>query len=323
MDKSLIENQTGAKAPGPARAYLLLALAALFWAGNVVLGRAVRNTISPAALVFWRWLIALLVLLPLTGAEVWRQRQRLRDQWKSLSLLGFLGCFLYQAMAYEGLRATSALNALLIVACLPLLTAVLNWLAFREPISARLGAGIALSLAGVLAVFCHGDWRVLRELRFNFGDLITLAATGVWAVYSMLLERYRPPGWSPAGLVTVTALGGMVFATPFFLWRTALGERMACVLPNVLAVVYIGVFASVLAYLFWNEGIAASDATVAGLFVNLTPVFGAVLAVVFLGETFASYHLLATLLVCAGIVLGRTHRKSPTPGLGPDPVGDL
>ena len=310
-EQTTIDRRTDAPKPGPGRAYLLLSLAALFWSGNVVLGRAVRNTIPPASLVFWRWLIALLILLPRTGPELWRQRRQLRDQWQSIGLLGFLGFFLYQAMAYQGLRATTALNALLIVACLPLLSALINWFAFREPISMRLGAGIAFSLAGVLAVFCRGDLRVLWDLHFNSGDLITLAATVVWAVYSMLLERRRPQGWSPLGLVTVTALGGMTFAAPFFLWRTALGERVAFALPNLLALVYIGVFASVLAYLFWNEGIAASNATVAGLFMNLMPIFGAGLAVAFLGETFAPYHLVAAVLVCAGIVLGRKPHRSP------------
>jgi drug/metabolite transporter (DMT)-like permease len=289
---------------GHARTYVLLTLAQLFWAGNVVLGRGVRGSLSPAALIFWRWIIALAILLPFAGRELWQQRRLLQARWKMLGLMGFLGVFLYQAMAYQALTMSPALNILLISASTPLMIVLINWIAHRQAISPRLGAGILLSLVGVLAVVCRGDPRVLFNLHGSSGDLLMLAAIFVWAVYSILMQRCRPKELSPTGLVTIVALAGFVFAIPFYFWRVAQGEPVAFTVPSVMALIYIGIFASVLAYGFWNEGIAAGGANVAGLFVNLMPIFGAALAVFFLGETFAVYHVTGAVLVFGGILLG-------------------
>ena len=288
--------------------YLYLTLAPLFWSGNVILGRALRGAISPTALTFWRWVIALALLLPVAGAELWRKRAVVRSRWKILAVLGFLGFFLYQALSYAALTATTALNVLLISSATPLVVALVGWVVFREQVSPRLAAGILLSLLGVLAVVTRGDPRSLASLGLNAGDLLMLGATVVWALYSVLLRR-RPPELRPVGLLAVTALAGMVFTTPVFLWRTVAGETVAPVLPNVLGLAYIGLFASVFAYLFWNQGVAAVGAGRAGLFINLMPVFGAVLAVVFLRESLAPYHLVGALLVLAGILLGSVRRR--------------
>jgi len=283
-----------------------LTLAPLFWAGNVVLARAVRGDISPAALIFWRWSIALAILLPLAGRELWQQRQVLRTQWKILGLLGFLGTFLYQALSYQALTATTALNALLITATSPLMTALLHWIVYRETISRRLAVAITLSLLGVLIVISRGDPQVVLNLRLNPGDLLMLAATIVWAGYSIALQRFRPQEVSSTGLVSVLGVVGLVFVTPVFLWQTAAGVRVALVLPNILTLLYMGVFASVLGYLCWNEGVRRGGANIAGLFYNLLPVFGTGLAIAFLGEVFTLYHGVGAALVFGGIALG-TH----------------
>lgn len=303
---------------GHARTYLLLTVAQLFWAGNVVLGRGVRGSLSPAALTFWRWVIALAILLPITGGELWRQRELLKSRWKMLALFGFLGAFLYQAMAYQALRMSEALNVLLISATTPLIIVLLNWLFHRETISRRLGAGIALSVLGALTVVCRGDVREFANLHAAGGDLLMLAAVVVWASYSILVQRCRPKELSPLALVTSIALSGMLFSTPLYLWQMTQGDRMAFSLPNILALVYIGVCASVLAYTCWNEGIAAGGVALAGLFSNLIPIFGAVMAVAFLGERFAMYHVAGSVLVFGGILMGINLRglreaKQPTP----------
>lgn len=283
--------------------YVFLTLAPLFWSGNVVLARALRGAVSPTSINFWRWVVALAILLPLQVRELWRLREVIRTRWKILLLLGFLGFFLYQALSYQALAETTALNALLISATAPLVVALLGWIAFGERISPRLGAAILVSLSGVLVVITRADLSALAGLRVGRGDLLMLAATVVWALYSILLRR-RPAELSPLGLVTVTALAGMLFTAPAYAWRTAAGDGMVLTLPTALALGYIGVFASVLAYLFWNQGVAAVGASRAGLSMNLMPVFGAVLAVAFLGESFALHHAIGAPLVLAGVLLG-------------------
>jgi drug/metabolite transporter (DMT)-like permease len=296
--------------------HVFLALAPLFWAGNVVLGRALRGSVSPAAITFWRWIIALSLLLPLEGRNLWRARGVLRARWKIILVLGFLGFFLYQALSYQALAETTALNALLISAASPLVVALLGWMVFGERISARLGAGILVSLAGVLVVVTRADPASVEGLRAGRGDLLMLAAVVVWALYSVLLRR-RPAELSPLGLVTATALAGMLFSAPVFAWQAATGAGATVSPGTVLALGYIGVFASVLAYVFWNQGVEAIGAARAGLSMNLMPVFGAVLSVVFLGESFAIHHAIGAPLVLAGVLLGssgltrRAGRRAP------------
>lgn len=200
-------------------------------------------------------LLAPAPLLPIAGGELWRQRGLTKSRWKTIATLGFLSFFLYQALFYAALTATTALNVLLISASTPPAVALLGWAAFREPVSLRLGAGIALSLLGVLVVITRGDPRALTGLAFNAGD------------------------------------------------------RTVFDLPNILGVAYIGIFAFVLAYLFCNQGVATVGAGRAGLFMNLMPVFGAVLAVTFLGESFALYHLAGAVLVLGGIAPGSFRRR--------------
>ncbi|MCB0147186.1 MAG: DMT family transporter, partial [Caldilineaceae bacterium] len=138
--------------------YLLLTLAPLFWSGNIVVSRALRADISPVALTFWRWVVALAILLPVTWPELRRSWPVIRRRWKILVLLGLLGVFLYQMLAYQALALTTALNVLLISATAPLFIALVGWLGFGERITLRLALAIALSLLGVGVVITRGDW---------------------------------------------------------------------------------------------------------------------------------------------------------------------
>ncbi len=287
--------------------YLLLTLAPIFWSGNVVISRAVHASITPVPLTFWRWTVALCILLPLSGRELWRQRAVLRTHWRILLVLGFLGITLYQLLAYQAIALTTALNVLLITATSPLFMALVGWIGFREAITGRVAAGIALSIVGVIVVITDGDWVALRELRFNLGDLIMVGAVLVWATYSNLLKA-RPRELSQAGLLTATALAGMTCTLPIFLWSTASGTRVALTWTNLLAILYIGIFASVVAYAAWNQGVSLVGATRAGLFINLMPIFGGVLAILFLGERPESAYWLGASLVFAGIFVGTLRR---------------
>ncbi|MBW7885756.1 MAG: DMT family transporter [Caldilineaceae bacterium] len=282
--------------------YLLLLLPPLFWSGNVVIGRAVRGTIAPVPLTFWRWVVAAAILLPIAANELFRQRNVVRQHWPFLLLLGFLGVFLYQILSYQALTATTALNALLITATAPLSIALVGWLFFREGITYSLAAGIACSLFGVVIVVTQGNVQSLAALQINEGDLLMLSAVLVWAFYSNLLKR-RPRDLSQLGLLATTIVTGMVFAAPAFLWDTLQGDRVMWTPAVLLAILYIGLFASVLAYVCWNHGVVQLGANRAGLFINLMPIFGTLLAVLFLGEQPQFYHGVGAALVFGGIVL--------------------
>ena len=218
-------------------------------------------------------------------------------------MLGLLGVFLYQMLAYQALALTTALNVLLISATVPLFIALVGWLGFGERITLRLALAIALSLLGMGVVVTRGDWTVLRQLRLNPGDLFMLAAVLVWAAYSNLLKR-RPRELSQFGLLATTAAAGIAFTGPVYLWQQGNGTSVVWSPTTLVAVLYIGVFASVLAYAAWNQGVSLVGANQAGLFINLMPLFGGVLAMLFLGERPDAAYLVGALLVFVALALG-------------------
>jgi drug/metabolite transporter (DMT)-like permease len=297
---------------------LLLTGAVLFWAGNFIVGRALRGDIPPVSLNFWRWTTALLILLPLSIAQLRRHRALLLQQWKLILVLGATGVAAFHTSVYLALTTTPAVNALMFLSIAPMVIALVSWLAFRDTITSRQALGIFISLVGALVVIARGDLSVLLALRFNPGDLWMLAAVPLWAVYSVLLKR-RPAELPQLTLLTATVIAGVGLLLPLYLWQLWQlwhGETMVVNAPNLLGLLYIAVFASVVAFLCWNRGVAALGPTKAGMFTYLMPVFGAVLAVLFLGEPIALYHVLGAVFVLAGIALtnrGFAHARGHVP----------
>jgi drug/metabolite transporter (DMT)-like permease len=198
--------------------YLLLTLASLFWAGNWVVGRAMRNDIPPVAMGFWRWAIALLILLPIAGPELKRNWHIVRANWFTLALLGSSGATLFNTMIYIGLQYTAATNGVLFNSITPILIIVMSWLAFRERLAAWQTTGVVLSLAGVAVIVARGEPQVLAELKFNRGDLWLISAMFLWAVYTIVLRR-RPPALSAIGFLAAMLLLGLPLLLPFYLWE--------------------------------------------------------------------------------------------------------
>jgi drug/metabolite transporter (DMT)-like permease len=172
--------------------YLLLTLTSLFWAGNWVVGRAMHNDIPPVAMGFWRWAIALLILLPFAAPELKRNWHVVRVNWFTLALLGSLGATLFNAMIYVGLQYTTVTNGVLFNSVTPILIMVMSWLAFRERLGAWQTMGVVLSLAGVAVIVARGEPQILAALTFNRGDLWLISAMFLWAVYTIVLRRRRP-----------------------------------------------------------------------------------------------------------------------------------
>jgi drug/metabolite transporter (DMT)-like permease len=313
MEKPLLKQ---AERPGlgarPALAPLMLAGAALFWAGNFVVGRALGGAAPPVSLNFWRWTLALAILVPLSIGELRSHRRAILAHWPIIGALGVTGVAAFHTLVYQALTTTTALNALLFVATAPLVIALLSWLFFRDRLRRGQALGMVLSLAGAAVVILRGDPFALGGMRFNQGDLLLVGAVLVWAAYSVLLKR-RPGGLPQLALLTAMGLAGWLALLPLYLWRLAAGERLALSAPNMAALAYIALFASVLGFIFWNAGVAALGPNRAGVYINLMPVFGAVLAIGLLGERLAPYHVVGAALVALGITLANYQRRSPGP----------
>lgn len=287
--------------------YWLLTFTALFWSGNAVVARALRDVIPPMAMSLWRWLLALAIVLLLAWPALVRERAGLLAHWRVLLALGFFGVTAYNALLYSALQTTTATNGLLINAVTPVLIIVAECVLFGVRLSLRRWAGVAAALAGIVTIVTRGDLAALATLALNRGDLLLLIAAVTWTVYTLFLRRL-PPGLDPLAMLATTVGVGVLFVVPLFAWEYATGARTHWGPAAWLGIAYIGVFPSVLAYLFYNRGVQVVGGHRASMFLYLIPVFGVALAIGFLGERLAWFHALGMALIFGGIALATVDR---------------
>ncbi|MHB8770981.1 MAG: DMT family transporter [Syntrophales bacterium] len=289
--------------------YLLLILATLFWAGNAVMARALHTLLPPATMALWRWVLALLLLLPFVLRPMVEQRALLAANWLRLAILGVLGVGCYNTFLYAAMQTTTATNGVLINSITPLLIVVIGRVLFGVTMTGRQAAGILLSLAGIVGIVGRGDITVLLRLDFNQGDLLLVGGAMTWALYTVLL-RWRPAGIDTLAFLGASVVGGIVLLMlPLYLIELASGRYAIWNGATVSGMVYFAVFPSILSYLFWNRGVQHVGANRAGLFLYLVPVFGVALAVTFLGERLSLFHLAGAALIFLGITLATTGLK--------------
>lgn len=283
----------------------------LFWSGNWIIGRAVREEVSPVALAFWRWMTALIIFYPFAFRHLRAQQALLLREWKLLLLLGVLGVGLFHTLVYSALAATTVINASLVNSVMPIAIVCISWLAYRETVTKTQLAGIFISSLGVVAIISRGEPNLLLSLQFNSGDLWALASIPVWSLYSVLLRRV-PAELHPMAFLGAIMIVGVTLITPFFFWEVATRGAVQPSRETLIGVAYMALFASVLAYNFWNRAVAVVGANRAGQFVHLLPVFATVLAVIFLGERIHYYHMVAVALIFTGIYLATVHGAKAT-----------
>jgi drug/metabolite transporter (DMT)-like permease len=283
------------------RPVLLLVLAVLFWSGNFILGRAVRADVPAVALAFWRWALASAILAPIGWRRLRADLATLIGHRRVVLLLAFLGVASFNTLVYLALQSTTAVNAFLMQSLMPVLIVALSFLIFSERIVGRQVVGLALSLIGASAIVTEGRPHLLLALGAKRGDLLLLAAVLSYAAYSALL-RLRPPVHPISFLLATFWLGTLMLA-PFYLWESLAGHPLVPTAPALLSIAYVAVFPSILSFLFFNRGVELIGANRAGLFIHLMPLFGSVLAVLLLGESFRWFHGLGLVLILAGIAL--------------------
>lgn len=287
--------------PSPAaQPYLLLVFAALCWAGNFILARAMHAEIAPITLAFGRWLVALLALLPLAWPRLVEQRQKLWQVRRRLFWLGGYGIAASNTLIYVGLHHTNATNAVLFNALIPLMVMLLAWVVWRKPLAGREWAGMGASLMGVLLIVCHGDLSRLMSLDLNHGDVWVVAGLACWSAYTLLL-RGLPDGLDRFAVLWLTIAIGLVMLLPFCLWEVAHHGLPAATLSNGLSLLYLGIFPSVVALTAYMRAVATLGPTRAAGFLHLIPAFGAVGAGIFLGEVLALYHVLGLAIIFGGL----------------------
>jgi len=285
-----------------AHPYLLLTLTALFWSGNMVLGRGIRGDVPPMALAFWRWAIAFCLVLPFALPHLKTQWPLLKKSWPVLLVLGLLGVGGYNTFAYIALQYTGATNAVLLNSFIPIATIAISWLFLGKHLRRIEGIGVVISLCGALTIVSHGDIAVLAHLNLNLGDAWMLVAVIDWAIYTVALA-WRPAGVHPMLMLgTITAIG-LTALVPAYAWELAQGRHINVHLGSLASLAYVGIFPSFIGYIFYNKGVAEVGANKGSLFIHLMPVFGTLLSFLFLGEIPFWYHYFGIGLIFTGIWL--------------------
>lgn len=283
---------------------MLLTLPPLLWAGNAIVGRLVRDAVPPMTLNLLRWSLALLILLPL-GRALLRPGSGLLADWRRYAMLGLLGVGLYNALQYLALQSSTPINVTLVAAGMPVWMMIVGALFFGAPLRRRQVVGALLSIAGVLLVLARGDWQLLLALHLVIGDLYMVLATICWSFYSWLLIQPREnpavrADWAAFLLAQViygVLWSGLLAAVE---WGSAPRHiAMSWQVAAVLAFIAIG--PAVTAFRCWGAGVQRAGPTIAAFFSNLTPLFAALLSLLFLHEAPQLYHLAAFLLIAGGI----------------------
>ncbi len=290
------------------RAHLLVVITTLTWGFNTVLGRYVSGEVPPIGLAYMRWLGALIIVLAFAWRPVladWRRLNAGPSRWPAwgvLAALGFTGVTSYNTGLYIGLQYTEAINALIMTAFGPALVAVFAFLVNRETLSRRQALGIVVSALGVLYVVSRGEPAALLALRINVGDLWVFGGVALYALYSAFLKR--GPKLHPMSFLAFTFALGTLFLTPLFVYEVVVqGRTLTFDTVTVLSGLYLMVAPSIFAYLCFNRAVALVGANRVAPWLNLVPLFGSIMAIAWLGESLALFHLLGWGLIVTGIVI--------------------
>lgn len=289
--------------------FFILLLPPLFWASNFILGRAITGQIAPLTLSFWRWSLALVIILPFVIKPLIQQREIIKRHFMVLVLLAFLGISTFNTLAYIGLEYTTATNGTLLNSFIPIFILITSVLFFGEKINRAQIIGVLVSLFGVLIILSQLEIERIKRLNFNQGDVWILLAALDWALYSILLKRYRPEGLTALALLGIMLILGVLILLPLYLLNPFNEATLLINRETLSTLLYIAIFPSILAYLAWNYGISKLGAQLGGQFIHLMPVFGILMAVIFLDETFAYYHLLGALFIATGLWLSMKQHK--------------
>ena len=294
------KKQAGSKKIWPA--YIGLSLAVFFWAVNTVIARAVVLEIRPMALSFYRWLIAFMIILPFAASHLKKDFPLIRQHLGFLFVLALPSVAAYNSILYFGAQYTTATNISLVAAAMPVMTLLFSWFMNKEKPLCLQTMGVLISIIGMLLIITKGSWRLLLNLNFNPGDLLIVFAIASWAFYSVLLKK-RLIHISPISFLTVLIALGTICILPFYVWEFFIYKGFEVNGINISILLYLGIFPSILSYIFWNYGVRTTGASTASIFMYLLPVFTAGIAFVFLDESLFFHHFLGGLLILLGLIL--------------------
>ena len=284
-------------------AIILLIASSFFWSGNFFSGKiAFLSDLSPFKLSFFRWILALFILLPFTYAQIIKDLEYYKKNILLMTVISILGVTIFNSFTYISLRTTMVINSTLMASVAPVMMIGFSWLIFRTKTTTLQFTGIVLSLLGAFAIVLKGNLNNLYNLYFTAGDLWMLAAVVSWCLYSVLLKKIDSKTSQLANLEVMIIIG-VIFIIPFYIMESFNSTYLPSTGLDLAIIGYVAVFASIVAFFSWNKGVSIIGPNRASLFLHLIPVFSAIWAISFLNEKFAFFHVIGVLFILSGIIL--------------------
>lgn len=286
-----------------ALAIVLLIASSFFWSGNFFSGKvAFLINLTPFKLSFFRWILALLILLPFTYKQIIIDLNYYRKNIFLMIIISILGVTFFNSFTYISLRSSMVINSTLMASIAPVMMIGFSWLLFRTKTTKLQFAGIILSLIGAFSIILKGNLDNLYNLYFTSGDLWMIAAVISWCLYSVLLKKIDSKTSQLANLEVMIIIG-IIFITPFYIFESVNLTFLPSSQLDFVIISYVAVFASIVAFFSWNKGVSIIGPNRASLFLHLIPVFSAVWAITFLDEKFAFFHIIGVIFILSGIIL--------------------
>ena len=284
-------------------AYLFLVLAALFWSGNFIVGKfATLFEIPPLTLNVFRWISVWFILIPFTYKEIYNNLSYIKKNWLVISFMGVITISTFNSVVYFALNYTQVINAVLMLAAIPAATIVLSSLMKIEKTNIFQILGLLLSIIGIGSIISNGDIQKIISLSFNKGDLWMLVCVVTWSLYTTLLKKYKFK-FSQFTLIQLMVSVGILFLIPQFFYEKSIGLELNLNKAFFLILFYVVVFPAIAAYYCWQKGVQIIGPNRSTMFVQLMPLFSAVMAIIIFKEKFELYHFAGAAFILTGIYL--------------------
>ena len=284
-------------------AYVFLFLATLFWSGNFIVGKfATLFQIPPLTLNVFRWITVWLILMPFTYKEIYNNLPVIKKNWLVISFMGLITISTFNSVVYYALNYTKVINAVLVLAAIPAAIIMFSWLMKIEKTNIFQLLGLFLSIIGIGSIISNGEIRNIINLSFNKGDLWMLVCVITWALYSTLLKRHNFK-FSQFSLIQLMVSVGVLFLIPQFFYEQSIGLKVNFNKEFFLILFYVVVFPAIAAYYCWQKGIEIIGPNRASMFIQLMPLFSAVMAIIIFKEKFELYHFVGASFIVSGIYL--------------------
>ena len=292
------------------KAYIMLICATLFWAGNFAVGKfAFLTEIPPLSLVFYRWLLVWILLLPFTFRNILKFKNTILDNLPLLFFLGLTSVGLFNSFTYLSLIHTQVINASLFNTAIPAVIILLCFLFKIEKTNRFQILGLIISVLGILSIIAKLNLDILLSLDFNKGDIIMIGGVITWGIYSTLLKKknFNLPLLT---LVHVICTFGLICVFPQFLFEFTQGKVINIDVNLVYTLIFLALFPSIGSYYCWAGAVSIIGANRAGIFLSLIPLFSTMMGIFFFNEQFQLYHLTGAVLIILGLFLSNKEIKN-------------